>query len=59
VIKGLLRRLIREGLEDMRREWADYLANLITRNNEKIEEDLIQAGVLERGEDGQLHAKTR
>ena len=58
MIKRWLRGLIREELEEMPRDWAEYLADLIIRNNEKIEEDLIEAGVLERDEKGDLHAQT-
>lgn len=52
---ALIRRLIREELEGLRRDMAEHLAGLVARNNEQIEEDLVRLGVLERDENGELH----
>ena len=53
MIRRWLRGLIREELEEMREDMAARLADLIVRNNEQIEKDLVEAGVVEL-EDGRL-----
>jgi hypothetical protein len=59
VLAKYLRKLIRQELQDMRRDMAKHLADLIARNNDKIEDDLVELGLLERDENGQLHVKAR
>ena len=48
MIRAILRRMIRAELEEMRADLARHLAQLIVQNNERIEADLIDLGVLER-----------
>jgi len=59
MLSKYLRKLIHQELKDMRRDMAEHLADLVARNNEKIEEDLIDLGLLERDKNGQLHLKAR
>jgi hypothetical protein len=59
LIRRWLRGLIREELEEMREKLAVYLADLIAQNNEKIEDNLIEMGLLERDNDGELHVNAR
>jgi len=59
MLSNYLKKLIRQELEGMRADMAKYLAGLIVRNNEEIEENLIGLGLLERDAEGQLHVKPR
>jgi hypothetical protein len=59
MITNYLRKLIRRELQAMEHDIAKYLADLIARNNEKIEDDLVELGLLERDKNGQLQLKTR
>ncbi len=56
MIKRWLRGLIREELEEMRSELISALVDTVAENNEQIEQDLIEAGVLERRKNGELRA---
>ena len=57
MISWLLRTLFRREREAIEADMADLFAELLVKNNEKIEADLIEMGVLER-KDGQLYAKS-
>jgi len=59
MLSRYLRKLIRQELENMRDDMAKYLVDLIARNNQKIEEDLIELGLLRRDENGNLHSNSR
>lgn len=59
MMTNYLRKLIRRELQAVEHDIAKHLADLIARNNEKIEDDLVELGVLERDKNGQLQLKTR
>ena len=50
---GYMRSLIRREVEAI---LGDVVTEVVVKNNKKIEADLIAMGVLERREDGELHA---
>ncbi len=50
---------MREELEEAREGLAVYLAGRIVENNEKIERDPIELGLLEQDGNGKLHANAR
>lgn len=54
MIKGWLRRLVREEVEASHERLANYLADLIAENNSKIEQDLVDIGLLDRDGRGEL-----
>ena len=58
MIGWLLRMLFRREREAIEANMADLFAELLVKNNEKIEADLIEMGVLELRKDGQLYAKS-
>ncbi len=57
MIKRWLHGLIHEELEEMRSELISAFVETISENNEQIEQDLVDAGVLERRPDGELRSK--
>ena len=57
MIDRLLRMLFRREREAIEASMADLLTEVIVKNNEQLEADLVEMGVLE-WRDGQLYAKS-
>jgi hypothetical protein len=57
-LRWLIRPIVRAELEDMQQRLANHLTDLIVRNNEQIEADLIGLGLLYRDDEGELHLKS-
>jgi hypothetical protein len=58
LLRWLIRPIVRAELEDMQQRLANHLTDLIVRNNEQIEADLIGLGLLYRDDEGELHLKS-